>query len=106
MMKIGSHMCNQGQPKRTYFTLTWYRGHKTTLETIYFFTRSEAEAAHIAVTQYCARHNVHASELPRAAISIIIEALKQGKDAPIFVAALRIASGAAILCRPSKMSVH
>ncbi len=106
MMKIKCQKPNQGQHARPFFTLKWHRRDKATPLTVNFFTSAEAEAAHTAVIEYCVRHNVHACDLPRGAIAIIIEAAKQGKEAPAFVAAVRIASGAVVLCPPSKGSAH
>lgn len=84
-MKVASYQCTHNGATMTLWKVEWLLGKKATRQTMWFFTEQEATAAVEAVTAHCASYGVNPSHLPRAAVELMIAALRQGKGAILFV---------------------
>jgi len=67
--------------------LEWRLGAQGALQSISFFTEAEAVAAFNAVCECCHARGISPSDLPRAAIVIMLDALSQGREPVAFVTA-------------------
>jgi hypothetical protein len=91
-MNIARYLVIRETSCRAAWALAWKLKHTGALQTIYFFTRKEAEIARTTIVAHLIQRSIDPCALPRAAVLITLHAICEGHDGVEFVPADNLSS--------------